>query len=245
MNGVSLTMGRSPENDDHNGNVVVVDISTNGTFLNYGKLPLGPTPTPLNDGDILSVGPYELLVSIGSADTSDIIADPLADDPISHGFAANAPSAAELLDAPGDGGDFLDDLLGGREAPAGPGAVNRAEPDDDGLLPPLGDDDPLLPPLEDPIAGQGASMQMHAPSAQDAFSVPHLPKRRSTKHFAALLLLRTRRRHRPAAPGQRTPPRPPRMYQLLRPCPPRCEQVAVVMPQPAHSSMRLVQMKCR
>ena len=55
MHGNSLTIGRGPENDlvlpdpdrmiskrhcvieDHNGNVVVVDLSTNGTFLNYGK----------------------------------------------------------------------------------------------------------------------------------------------------------------------------------------------------------------
>lgn len=191
MQGASLTMGRSPENDivlpdpdrvlskrhcmieDHNGNVVVVDISTNGTFLNYGKVPLGPTPTPINDGDILSVGPYELLVSIATADNSDLIADPLADGPIGHGFAANAPSAADLLDAPGDGADFLDDLLGGRDAPAGPGAVNRAEPDDDGLLPPLGDDeDQLLPPAADPFEGGGASFGMSGPAGSDHFSVP-------------------------------------------------------------------------
>lgn len=190
MQGASLTMGRSPENDivlpdpdrvlskrhcmieDHNGNVVVVDISTNGTFLNYGKVPLGPTPTPINDGDILSVGPYELLVSISSVDDSDLIADPLADGPIGHGFADNAPSAADLLDAPGDGGDFLDDLLGGRDAPAGPGAVNRAEPDEDGLLPPLGDDDPLLPPASDPFEGGGASYGGGGAAGSDHFSMP-------------------------------------------------------------------------
>lgn len=192
MQGASLTMGRSPENDlvlpdpdrvlskrhcmieDHNGNVVVVDISTNGTFLNYGKVPLGPTPTPLNDGDILSVGPYELLVSIAALDDSDVIADPLADGPIGHGYADNAPSHDDLLDAPGDGGDFLDDLLGGREgAPSGPKAVDRAEPDEDGLLPPLGDDeDPLLPPASDPFESGGASFGMSGPAGSDAFSVP-------------------------------------------------------------------------
>ncbi|MEP4196391.1 MAG: type VI secretion system-associated FHA domain protein TagH [Aliishimia sp.] len=191
MVGESLTMGRSPENDlvlpdpdrvlskrhcmieDHNGNVVVVDISTNGTFLNYGKLALGPTPTPLNDGDILSVGPYELLISISSADANDIIADPVADMQVSHGFADNAPSAAELLDAPGDGGDFLDDLLSGRDAPAGPGSVDRSEPDDDGLLPPLGDEDPILPSgAIDPFEGQGASAGMHNAAGHDFFAMP-------------------------------------------------------------------------
>lgn len=183
-------MGRSPENDivlpdpdrvlskrhcmieDHNGNVVVVDISTNGTFLNYGKVPLGPTPTPLNDGDVLSVGPYELLVSIAALDNSDVLADPLADGPIGHGYADNAPSVDDFLDAPGDGGDFLDDLLGGRDAPAGPGAVDRAEPDDDGLLPPLGDDDPLLAPASDPFAGGGASYGSSGAAGGDHFSIP-------------------------------------------------------------------------
>ena len=189
MRGPSLTLGRGAENDvvlpdpdrvlskrhcaieNHNGNVVVVDFSTNGTFLNYGKIALGATPTPLNDGDILSVGPYEIQVNVRSADTSDVIADPIGDAPISHGFATNAPSAADLLDAPGDGSDFLDDLLDGRDGPVGPGSVSRDEPGDDGLLPPLGDED-ILPPAEDPFSGQGASAAMHTPSAQDHFAAP-------------------------------------------------------------------------
>ena len=190
MTGPSLTLGRGNENDvvlpdpnrelskrhcaieDHNGNVIVVDFSTNGTFLNYGKLALGATPTPLNDGDILSVGPYEILVSISSDAPSEFIADPLADTPVSHGSASNAPSNADLLDAPGDGGDFLDELLVGRGAPQGPGVVEREDVGDDGLLPPLGDDDGILPPAADPYAGQGSSDSMHNPAAQDHFSVP-------------------------------------------------------------------------
>ncbi|MCR8827364.1 type VI secretion system-associated FHA domain protein TagH [Pseudosulfitobacter koreensis] len=189
MRGPSLTVGRGDENDlvlpdpdrvlskrhcaieDHNGNVVVVDISTNGTFLNYGKLPLGATPTPLNDGDILSVGPYEILVNIVTAGSDSRIAEPVEDGPVSHGLADSAPSVDDLLDAPGDGGDFLDDLLGGREGLVGPGSVDRREDDDDDLLPPLGDDD-LLPPASDPYAGQGASSARHNPSSQDSFSAP-------------------------------------------------------------------------
>ena len=80
-----MTIGRGKDNDlvlpdpermisshhcaieDQNGNVVVVDLSTNGTFLNYGKIPLGRVPTPLNDGDILSIGGYELAVQITSS----------------------------------------------------------------------------------------------------------------------------------------------------------------------------------
>jgi len=190
MNGPSLTLGRGNENDvvlpdpnrelskrhcaieDHNGNVIVVDFSTNGTFLNYGKLALGATPTPLNDGDILSVGPYEILVSIASEDTGDFLADPLADAPVSHGSAHDAPSNADLLDAPGDGGDFLDDLLVGRGAPKGPGAMERDDVGEDGLLPPLGEDDGILPPAPDPYEGQGASVGSHNAAGQDHFHAP-------------------------------------------------------------------------
>lgn len=190
MNGPSMTLGRGNENDvvlpdpnrelskrhcaieDHNGNVIVVDFSTNGTFLNYGKLALGATPTPLNDGDILSVGPYEILVSISSDAPGNFIADPLADGPVSHGMADNAPSNADLLDAPGDGGDFLDDLLVGRGAPKGPGVIDREDVGEDGLLPPLGDDDGILGPAPDPFEGQGSSDSMHNAAAQDHFAMP-------------------------------------------------------------------------
>ena len=191
MRGPSLTIGRGAENDlvlpdpdrtlskrhcaieDHNGNVLVLDMSTNGTFLNYGKLPLGTVPTPLNDGDILSLGPYEILVSIraeGAADPG--LPDPLADGPVSYGQADAAPSLADLLDAPSEGGDFLDDLLGSREAPVGPSGVRREEPDEDGLLPPLGEDADPFAPAPDPYAGQGASRSAHAPATQDHFSAP-------------------------------------------------------------------------
>ena len=188
MQGPSLTIGRGPENDlvlpdpervmskrhcaieDHNGNVVVVDMSTNGTFLNYGKLALGPTPTPLNDGDILCIGPYELLVSIPAAGQADVLAAPASEAPVSHGFADRAPSTSELLDAPGDGGDFLDDLLGGREGPVGPSGVERDAPGDDGLLPPLAGEDDFLAPTPEPE--QGASMGMHSASGSDHFAPP-------------------------------------------------------------------------
>lgn len=193
MRGPSLTLGRGDENDlalpdpdrtiskrhcvieDHNGNVVVVDISTNGTFLNYGKLALGATPTPLNDGDILSLGPYEIMVSIAQEGRNEEIAAPLDDSPVSHGRADHAPSSSDLLDAPGDGGDFLDDLLDGRDRPVGPSGVDRPDPDDDGLLPPLGEDeDGLLPPLDPAQDAHGASDPFHSPSAQDHMSTPRL-----------------------------------------------------------------------
>ncbi len=193
MIGPSLTIGRGDENDmvlpdpdrllskrhcvveNQAGNVVVVDISTNGTFLNYGKIALGATPTPLHNGDILSLGPYELLVEIAvdrSNDPTYNIADPLLDGPVSHGDAAAAGSAVDLLDGQGGGSDFLDDLLGGPDQPAGPGMVQREQLGDDGLLPPLGDEDGLLPPLEDDPDLTGGSLQNNAPSASDHFSAP-------------------------------------------------------------------------
>ena len=118
------------------------------------------------------MGPYEILVSIASQDTGDFLADPVADAPVSPGYAGNAPSNADLLDAPGDGGDFLDDLLVGRGAPQGPGVMQRDEVGDDGLLPPLGEDDGILPPADDPYAGQGASFGSQHSAGQDHFSTP-------------------------------------------------------------------------
>ncbi|TDK46864.1 type VI secretion system-associated FHA domain protein TagH [Antarcticimicrobium luteum] len=193
MQGGSLTVGRGPANDmvlpdpdrilsknhfvieDHNGNVMVVDLSTNGTFLNYAKIPLGRTPTPLNDGDVLCLGPYELVVEIGAdlpADTP--IAAPAAEGPASHGIAENAPDPLSLLDDAGPGGDFLDDLLGGADAPTGPSQLNPADPIDE-LMPPLDeDDDPFFAKPDDGRGGEGASLPAHNPSASDSFA-PQTP----------------------------------------------------------------------
>ncbi|MDK3074806.1 type VI secretion system-associated FHA domain protein TagH [Sedimentitalea sp. JM2-8] len=189
MQGGSLTLGRGPSNDvvlpdpdrllsknhcvieDHNGNVVIVDLSTNGTFLNYSKIPLGKTPTPLNNGDVLALGSYELVVEIGSdlPELDDRIAPPMAQDPLSHGNADKAPDPLDLLNDPEPGGDFLDDLLGAEAGPTGPSQLNPVDPIDD-LLPPLGEDeDPFFHKPSDGREGEGASQPMHSPSAQDSF----------------------------------------------------------------------------
>ena len=192
MQGGSLTIGRGPSNDlvlpdpdrmlsknhcvieDHNGNVLVVDLSTNGTFLNYSKIPLGKIPTPLNSGDVLCVGNYELVVEIGGGlpDLEDLIAQPAAQAQISPGVAGDAPDPMKLLDDAGPGGDFLDDLLGAEGGPTGPSQINPVDPIDD-LLPPLGEDeDPFFQKPDDGRDGTGASLPMHNPSASDAFSAP-------------------------------------------------------------------------
>lgn len=191
MQGGSLTVGRGEANDlvlpdpdrllskshcvieDHNGNVVIVDLSTNGTFLNYSKIPLGKVPTPLNSGDVLALGSYELVVNITS-DLGDVDggpADPLAQAPASHGDAANAPDPLALLDDAGPGGDFLDDLLGAEAGPTGPSQINPVDPIDE-LLPPLGEDeeDPFFQKPDDGRQGEGASAPSHNPSAQDSFT---------------------------------------------------------------------------
>lgn len=191
MQGGSLTVGRGPANDlvlpdpdrilskshfvieDHNGNVVVVDLSTNGTFLNYAKIPLGRTPTPLNDGDVLCLGPYELAVEIGpDQPVDDPIAAPAEQGAASHGAAENAPDSLSLMEDAGPGGDFLDDLLGEDSAPTGPAQLNPADPIDE-LMPPLEeDDDPFFARPDDGRGGEGASLPEHSPSAQDSFTAP-------------------------------------------------------------------------
>lgn len=180
MVGGSMTVGRSDQNDlvlpdpdkvisgrhcaveDHGGNIVVIDLSTNGTFLNYGKMPLGPTPVPLNDGDILVIGRYELLVEIVQDAARAPLADPYADIPPLAAHPASVPDHG--LDPLDDGDDFLDDLLGGPIA--GPSGVKRDVLGDDGLLPPLGDDEDFLSPS--PVPDRPAQ-ESHSSAMSDSF----------------------------------------------------------------------------
>ncbi len=185
MRGPSLTIGRGPENDlvlpdpdrqiskthcvieNHNGNLVAVDLSTNGTFLNYGKIALGRTPTPLNDGDVLILGAYELVVTVSSQAAEPLA--PLADERLSYGNASRAPDPMRLLDDAGQGGDFLDSLLGS-DKPKGPGQFRGRQDEQAELLPPLGEDGPLLGPA--PVQQTGPAMRDHSPSGSDAFRAP-------------------------------------------------------------------------
>lgn len=194
MRGPSLTIGRGQENDvvlpdpdrqisknhcaieDQNGNVVVIDFSTNGTFLNYGKVPLGRVPTPLNDGDVLTMGSYEMVVAIstGRADPLRDLAPPVDDGPVSHGRAEAAPDLMDLLnDHSSKRVDFLDDLMGAAP-PRGPSTVVREDPIDELDLPHLRDaEDPILGRLPDPLDDvTGASVRYNSPSLTDGFSAP-------------------------------------------------------------------------
>ena len=184
MRGPSLTIGRGPENDvvlpdpdrmiskthcvveNHNGSIVVMDMSTNGTFLNYGKIALGRSATPINDGDVLSMGSYELVVQISTAASFNEPLPPMADERASFGNARAAPDPYKLLDDATPGGDFLDSLLGASK-PSGPGQFRKQHEDFVDLLPPLGDDGPLLGPAPD-LPSQPA-MRDHSSAITDSF----------------------------------------------------------------------------
>ena len=197
MRGPSLTIGRGPANDlvlpdpdrmlskshcvieDQGGNVVVIDLSTNGTFLNYSKVALGPVPTPLSNGDVLTLGLFELVVNITSEMPSalDLAPDPIGDLPITPGHTPlGHDPLADLLDGPGSGGDVLDELLGNQSVPTGPSQITPVDPIDE-LLPPGGedDDDPFfLKPL-DGREGEGASFSAHNAAHRDVFEPPRPP----------------------------------------------------------------------
>lgn len=218
MRGGALTIGRGPANDlvlpdpdrmlskshcvieDHGGNVVVVDLSTNGTFLNYSKEPLGPTPTPLSNGDVLTLGLFELVVAItdDSPFSRGLPPDPLAPAQLSPGEAAAAPDPMALLDDAGPEGDFLDDLLGAQDVPTGPSQLNPTDPIDE-LLPPAGEaEDPFFQKPADGREGEGASMGLNAPGAQDSFAAPQADRPVIPDDWDDLL-----------GPGEPAPPKPP------------------------------------
>jgi type VI secretion system FHA domain protein len=188
MVGPSLTVGRGAENDlclpdpgkvisknhcaieDRDGNVVVIDLSTNGTFLNYGKTPLGPVPVPLNDGDILTLGSYELMVEIRQTRRAAPMEPRGEDAPPPSRLGADGGLGDLLGDDPAGADDFLDDLLGDGAPLRGHAAVSRPDLGEDGLLPPLGEDDtaPLDPDFAEDHR-QGASESTHSNAASDAF----------------------------------------------------------------------------
>ncbi|MCW1917922.1 type VI secretion system-associated FHA domain protein TagH [Rhodobacter sp. KR11] len=189
MRGPSLSIGRGPDNDlvlpdpdrmiskthcvieNQGGSVVVVDTSTNGTFLNYGKQALGRVATPLSDGDVLILGPYELIVQVTPDQHWSEPMAPLGEGPASHGQAGRAPDPYKLIDDAAPGGDFLDSLLG-PSTPVGPKAFKKPEDQVD-LLPPIGADGPLLAPR--PEMPMGPAMRDHAASVSDSFRVSAPP----------------------------------------------------------------------
>lgn len=177
MRGGALTIGRGPENDmvlpdperliskrhcaieDHGHEIVVIDLSTNGTYLNYAKSPLGQGPTVVKSGDVLVLGTYELIVDI----TQDAAA------PEHQQQASAAPVAPDPLSAlADDGDDFLSDILGGNGPPSGPGHIPTSDPLD-ALLPPLDIDDGELPGAAPIPEEHGSPASNHSPGPEDSF----------------------------------------------------------------------------
>jgi type VI secretion system FHA domain protein len=193
----ALTLGRAEGNDvvlpdpdrtissrhcvieERGQDYVVLDISTNGTFLNYMPQPLGPTPSPLNHGDTISIGGFEFRVEITAGlgapaiDPYANLAAPMMDDllaPLPPEGENMAGFVGGLDDAGAATGDAISALLG--DGPA-------VGPDASGLTAPAPEPAPLIPededifgPGGDPFDGMETSAPDHGASAQDFFAAP-------------------------------------------------------------------------
>lgn len=145
MRGDALTIGRDAANDlvlpdpdrviskrhcvleRHGAEVLVIDLSTNGTFLNYARTRLGRAPATLNPGDVLSLGPYELVVEF--TEDRAVPAPPLP----GPAAASAPPDPGPLPSLEDDGADILEEILGPDAGPAGP---RRFVPEDLDVFPP-------------------------------------------------------------------------------------------------------------
>lgn len=165
--------------EERGNDYVVMDISTNGTFLNYMPQPLGPTPSPLNHGDTVAVGGFEFRVEISAALGAPAM-DPYANlaAPMMNDILAPLPPEGEepagfvggLDEAGAATGDAIAALLG--DGPA-------VGPDASGLSAPAPEPAPLIPededifgPGGDPFGGVETSAPDHGASAQDYFAAP-------------------------------------------------------------------------
>jgi len=196
LNG-ALTIGRAEGNDiilpdpdrtissrhcviEERGNdYVVLDISTNGTFLNYMPQPLGPTPSPLNHGDTIAIGGYEFRIEINAGlgappmDPYANLAAPAMDD-----LLAPLPPEGEdmggfvggLDEAGAATGDAIAALLG--DGPAvGPDATGLSAPPPE-PAPLIPEDEDIFGPGADPFDGMDTSAPDHGASASDFFAAP-------------------------------------------------------------------------
>jgi type VI secretion system protein ImpI/type VI secretion system protein len=187
MRGANLTIGRGEENDlvlpdpdrtiskrhcvleRHGARVVVIDLSTNGTFLNYAKTPVGKTPATLSPGDVLSLGAYELVVEM--SDEPAPPAEPIP--PVEDWPRVRSPQEPEPAELLGDRDDvdFLDALLGTDTVPKGPRQFIPEDPLD--VPDPLPDDeDPILGPPTPRAEPVATGRFEHRAPTQDYFAPP-------------------------------------------------------------------------
>lgn len=106
------------------GHYYILDLSTNGTFLNDSPEPLGKgVKAPLNDGDFFEIGDYRFSVSV----------------------TAGQPFGTDATFAMGQGSSSIDDIFGSplpSHSSADPFSTSGSIPDDFSLEPDL-DVDPL------------------------------------------------------------------------------------------------------
>ncbi len=131
---------------------VLIDLSTNGTYLNDAPDPLPRSqPTPLQDGDVLQIGPYDIAVTIDAHEESDT-GEPAAEAPpplpgfATHIFEPEAgPATAKgLQEAPAAAAPDFYRLESDLFSAPSPGRAPTEEPQAD---------DDMMPGLERPGAG--------------------------------------------------------------------------------------------
>ncbi|HIP24689.1 MAG TPA: type VI secretion system-associated FHA domain protein TagH [Rhodobacteraceae bacterium] len=165
--------------EERGNDYVVMDISTNGTFLNYMPQPLGPTPSPLNHGDTIAIGGFEFRVEINvglgapALDPYANLAAPMMDDllaPLPPEGEEPAGFVGGLDDAGAATGDAIAALLG--DGPAvGPDATGLSAPPPE-PAPLIPEDEDIFGPGGDPFDGVETSAPDHGASAQDYFAAP-------------------------------------------------------------------------
>jgi type VI secretion system FHA domain protein len=143
----------------------VTDLSTNGTFVNRASAPIGKgVEIPLNDGDRLTLGEYEIEVRIAAgapAPTTGGFGGHPADDPF-------APFTSEPPVGPGPvnvGGPLIPDEPFGVGLPGADQGRSRSAPlipDDFSLEP--------TPPADEPW--HGGSQPDHTPAGSDFYAPP-------------------------------------------------------------------------
>lgn len=133
---------------------VVRDMSTNGTFLNYQDERLEAGPTPVNAGDVILVGEFELVVSISETPADAASTSAETDLPGTSISDSSQLGLNPLSVSHDDDNSFLDALLS-EPATAAQSVIND----------PI---DALL--YEEPQ--MGASASDHTPAAQDHFVPP-------------------------------------------------------------------------
>lgn len=206
----------------HGQDYVLIDTSTNGTFLNYRPERLDGTPTPLNHGDVILIGAFELVVEIEATLVQPPANDPATMPPVPK---ASGPHTANhslppiphslLLDEAGDeGASFLDDLLGDAPPAIDPSAGTAQSP--------------FARAPEDHLHA-GPSVSDHSPAAQDHFAAPRATAAVIPDNWEDSLI-------RPKPADAHTPPATPAATAPKVPPPPKREKTLPPVSAPAQVS---------